>query len=40
MYGVYLDGQLMEKFSTPGEAYYAAQFAYQETGKFHEVRYV
>jgi hypothetical protein len=38
-YGIYLDGMLMEKFDTPEEAYEAAQFAYEETGLFHEVKF-
>jgi len=39
-YGIFLDGMLMEKFDTPEEAYEAGQFAYEETGLFHEVRIV
>lgn len=37
MYGITLDGILMEKFDTPEEAYEAAQYAYEETGIFHGV---
>lgn len=36
-YGLKINGNLVEKFSTPVEAYQAALFAYQETGVFHEV---
>ncbi|QJI52373.1 hypothetical protein [Psychrobacillus phage Perkons] len=39
MYGIYLDGMLMEKYGTPEEAYESAQFAYEESGLFHEVRF-
>ena len=37
-YGIYLDGMLLEKFDTPEEAYEAGQYAYEETGEFHEVK--
>jgi hypothetical protein len=37
-YGVFLDGFLVGKFDTPTEAYETAQFAYEETGEFHEVK--
>lgn len=36
-YGIKIDGLLVETFDTPEEAYEAAQFAYQESGEFHEV---
>jgi hypothetical protein len=36
-YGLRLDGLLLEKYNTPEEAYENAQFAYEETGLFHEV---
>lgn len=36
-YGLKLNGNLVENFSTPVEAHQAALFAYQETGVFHEV---
>lgn len=36
-YGIVLEGLLLEKFETPEEAYDSAQFAYEETGLFHEV---
>jgi hypothetical protein len=39
LYGIYLDGMLMERFETPEEAYEAATFAYEETGLFHEVKW-
>jgi hypothetical protein len=37
MYGLRLEGLLLEKYDIPDEAYEAAQFAYEETGLFHEV---
>jgi hypothetical protein len=37
MYGLRLDGLLLEKYDTPEEAYESAQFSYEETGLFHEV---
>lgn len=37
-YGIYLDGMLMEVFDTPEEAYEAGQFAYEESGLFHEIK--
>lgn len=38
MWGLYLYGQLMEKFYTAKEAHEAAIFAEEETGLPHEVR--
>lgn len=39
LYGIYLDGLLMEKFDDVEEAYDAAKYAWEETGLFHEVKY-
>jgi len=36
-YGITIDGLLVETFDTPEEAYEAGQFAYEESGIFHEV---
>lgn len=36
-YGIKIDGILVETFVTPEEAYEAGQFAYEESGIFHEV---
>ena len=37
MYGITLDGVLLEKFVTPDEAYEAGMHAYEATGEFHGV---
>lgn len=37
IYGLKVDGLLLEKFDSPEEAYDAGLFAYEQTGLFHEV---